>query len=230
MSFSTPARAQPDYASDAITENTRAAYPLDFIPDSVADGRGGHPRHILFLTCDAFGVMPPLSKLTPDQALYHFLSGYTAKVAGTEAGVDEPEATFSTCFAAPFLPLFPERYAQMLHARLSKHQAQVWLVNTGWTGGAYGQGRRIALAQTRRLVHAVLNDELTDVAFAPDPVFSVLVPRSCPDVPSELLQPRSTWKSGEAYDAQAKRLVELFRKNFQKYSTQTPDKVRRAGP
>ena len=161
----------PDYASDAITENTRAAYPLDFIPDSVADGRGGHPRHILFLTCDAFGVMPPLSKLTPEQTLYHFLSGYTAKVAGTEAGVDEPEATFSTCFAAPFLPLFPDRYAQMLHARLGKHQAQVWLVNTGWTGGAYGQGRRIALAQTRRLVHAVLNDELAGASFAPGPGF-----------------------------------------------------------
>ena len=173
--------------------------------------------------------MPPLSKLTPDQALYHFLSGYTAKVAGTEAGVDEPEATFSACFAAPFLPLFPDRYAQMLHARLGKHQAQVWLVNTGWTGGAFGQGRRIALAQTRRLVRAALNDELADVSFAPDPVFGVLVPQTCPDVPAALLQPRSTWKSGEAYDAQAKRLVELFRKNFQKYAKGTGEKGAKSG-
>ena len=224
-----PRTRAPDYASDEITENTRAAYPLDFIPDSVADGRGSHPRHILFLTCDAFGVMPPLSKLTPDQVLYHFLSGYTAKVAGTEAGVDEPEATFSACFAAPFLPLYPDRYAQMLRARLGKHQAQVWLVNTGWTGGAYGQGRRIALAQTRRLVHAVLNDELADVPFTADPVFGVLVPQACPEVPSALLQPRSTWKSGDAYDAQAKRLVELFRKNFQKYAKGAGEMVRRAG-
>jgi phosphoenolpyruvate carboxykinase (ATP) len=225
-----PVTRQPDYNDDKLTENTRAAYPLDFIPGSVPSGRAGHPRHIFFLACDAFGVLPPLSKLTLDQAIYHFLSGYTAKVAGTEGGVDEPEATFSACFAAPFLPLFPDRYAQMLRTQLARHKAQVWLVNTGWTGGAYGQGRRIPLEHTRRLVQAVLSDELADVPLTPDPVFGVLVPERCPDVPQALLQPRLTWKKPEDYDATARRLAELFRKDFQKYASKVTEEVRRAGP
>jgi phosphoenolpyruvate carboxykinase (ATP) len=221
---------RPNYDDDSITENTRAGYPLDFIPGSVPEGRGGHPRHVLFLACDAFGVLPPLSKLTQDQALYHFLSGYTAKVAGTEAGVHEPEATFSACFAAPFLPLFPDRYAQMLRARLTRHQAQVWLVNTGWTGGVPGQAQRIPLAHTRNMVEAVLSDALANVPMVPDPFFGVLVPQRCPEVPTQLLQPRQAWKKPEEYDAQARRLAELFRKNFQKYAGQVTEEVRRAGP
>jgi phosphoenolpyruvate carboxykinase (ATP) len=225
-----PATRRPDYNDDKITENTRAGYPLEFIPGSVPGGRGGHPRHLLFLACDAFGVLPPLSKLTPDQALYHFLSGYTAKIAGTEAGVEEPETTFSACFGAPFLPLFPDRYARLLRARLARHQAQVWLVNTGWTGGIYGQGRRISLAHTRRLVDAVLNDELANAAMAPDPNFGVFVPRQCPGVLPELLQPRLAWKTPEEYDVKARRLAELFRNNFQKYAQQVPEEVVRAGP
>jgi phosphoenolpyruvate carboxykinase (ATP) len=225
-----PHARRPDYDDEKITENTRAAYPLDFIPGSVPDGQGGHPRHILFLACDMFGVLPPLGRLTLEQALYHFLSGYTAKVAGTEAGVHAPEATFSACFGAPFLPLFPARYAQMLHAKLTRHQAKVWLVNTGWTSGASGQGRRIHLAHTRRLVSAALGDELDNVPFRPDPVFGVLVPEECPDVPPALLQPRLTWPRPDEYDAAARRLAELFRKNFQKYVGQTTAEVRSAGP
>lgn len=225
-----PATRHPDYDDGTITENTRAAYPIEYIPGIEPSGRGNHPRHLLFLTCDAFGVLPPLSKLTTEQALYHFLSGYTAKVAGTEGGVSEPQATFSACFGAPFLPLFPARYARMLHEKLEKHQAQVWLVNTGWTGGGYGQGKRMPLAQTRRLVSAVLHDDLAEVAFRPDPVFGVLVPENCPDVPADLLQPRSTWKDSQDYDAQARRLAALFRSNFEKFQEQTSAAIAEAGP
>ena len=211
-----PQTRRPDYDDPEYTENTRAGYPLDHIPGSVPTGRGDHPRHVLFLTCDAFGVLPPLSKLTLEQALYHFLAGYTAKVAGTEGGVKDTEATFSACFGAPFLPLFAKRYTEMLRDKLTRHNAQVWLVNTGWTGGPFGQGQRIPLAHTRRLVHAALNDELADVAFVPDRVFGLPIPQSCPGVPAELLQPRQTWKSPEEYDAAAKRLAELFEKNVEK--------------
>jgi phosphoenolpyruvate carboxykinase (ATP) len=220
----------PDYDDDSITENTRAAYPVDFIDNHEPGGRGGHPKNVLFLTCDAFGVLPPLAKLTPEQALYHFLSGYTAKVAGTEAGVLEPEATFSTCFAAPFLPLHPTRYAELLHERLQAHGAPVWLVNTGWTGGAYGVGHRFPLAHTRALLRAVLTGVLADVPFKPDPVFGVLVPEGCPGVPTELLQPRNTWRNVAEYDAQARKLAELFRSNFEKYAAQATEAVRAAGP
>jgi phosphoenolpyruvate carboxykinase (ATP) len=225
-----PATRRPDYDSEHYTENTRAAYPVDFIANAEPSGRGGHPSNILFLTCDSFGVLPPLSLLTPEQALYHFLSGYTAKVAGTEKGVTEPEATFSTCFAAPFLPLEPNRYAELLRAKLVRHGSQVWLVNTGWTGGVYGQGSRINLAYTRALLRAVLGGALRDAAFTPDPVFGVQVPRHCPGVPDEVLQPRLAWASGADYDQRARQLAALFVKNFQQYVGRAAPEVRAAGP
>jgi phosphoenolpyruvate carboxykinase (ATP) len=225
-----PRTRRPDFDDDRFTENTRAAYPVAFIDGAVPDSRGGHPRNILFLTCDAFGVLPPLARLSPEQALYHFLSGYTAKVAGTEKGVTEPEATFSTCFAAPFLPLRPARYAELLHQRLRAHGSQVWLVNTGWTGGPYGQGKRMPLALTRELARAALAGTLAEVPCVPDPVFSVLVPQSCPGVPAEVLRPRATWPDSTAYDAQARRLAALFRDNFQRFTAQVSDGVRLAGP
>ncbi len=225
-----PHTRRPDYDDDGFTENTRAAYPLEFIDGVELSSRGGHPRVILFLTCDAFGVMPPLSRLTPEQALYHFLSGYTAKVAGTEAGVTEPEATFSTCFAAPFLPLPPARYAEMLHAKLKAHGSQVWLVNTGWSGGPYGQADRIPLAQTRAMVRAVLDGTLSKVPCTPDPLFGVLVPQACPGVPAELLRPRDAWPDPTEFDARARQLANLFRDNFKSYAGQVSEAIRQAGP
>lgn len=225
-----PHTRQPDYADDRFTENTRAAYPVDFIDNCELSGRGGHPANVVFLTCDAFGVMPPLSRLTHEQALYHFLSGYTAKVAGTEAGVTEPGATFSTCFAAPFLPLHPTRYAEMLAERLRRHRSDVWLINTGWSGGPYGEGSRIDLRHTRAMVRAALSGALAKVSCTPDPVFGVLVPHHCSGVPTELLQPRKTWKNPAAYDARAHQLAELFQDNFKNYAARVPEAVRQAGP
>ncbi|HMF18062.1 MAG TPA: phosphoenolpyruvate carboxykinase (ATP) [Gemmataceae bacterium] len=220
----------PDYDSARFTENTRAAYPVDFIENAELTGCGGHPETILFLTCDAFGVLPPLSRLTPAQSLYHFLSGYTAKVAGTETGVTEPQATFSTCFAAPFLPLPPARYAEMLHDRLRRHRSEVWLVNTGWTGGSYGQGSRIKLAHTRALVRAAFQGNLAKAKFIPDPIFGVGIPEACPGVPPELLQPRNTWNNPAEYDKQAQQLAGLFQENFKKFSAAVAEDVRQAGP
>ncbi|HEY8506684.1 MAG TPA: phosphoenolpyruvate carboxykinase (ATP), partial [Gemmataceae bacterium] len=225
-----PRTRVPDFDSDAITENTRAAYPLDFIPNYEPSGRGGHPRTIFFLTCDAFGVLPPIARLTPPQAMYHFLSGYTAKVAGTEAGVTEPAATFSACFGAPFLPLHPTRYAEMLRRRLDEHRTPVWLVNTGWTGGPVGAGRRIKLAHTRALLKAALEGTLDRVSFRTDPVFGLAVPESCPGVPPEILRPRDTWPDPSAYDAKASKLAGMIRENFEHYAGETTDEVRRAGP
>lgn len=225
-----PVTRQPDYDDDRITENTRAAYPVDFIPNCELSGRGGQPANVLFLTCDAFGVLPPLARLTSEQALYHFLSGYTAKVAGTEAGVTEPEATFSACFAAPFLPLPPARYAEMLDQRLRQHGAAVWLVNTGWTGGGFRQGHRIRLAFTRAMVRAVLSGHMNQAVFAPDPVFGLQVPQGCPGVPPELFRPRDTWRDPAAYDTAARQLSALFRANLETYAAQVPDAVRLAGP
>jgi phosphoenolpyruvate carboxykinase (ATP) len=225
-----PLTREPDYDDERYTENTRAAYPIEHIDNAEPSGRGGHPANVVFLTCDAFGVMPPLARLTPEQALYHFLSGYTAKVAGTEAGVIEPEATFSTCFAAPFLPLPPTRYAEMLRDKLQTHGSQVWLVNTGWTGGPFGKGRRVALAHTRAMVRAALGGALAGVPFAPDPVFRVLVPQACPGVPPALLSPRGTWPELGEYDQAARQLARLFHRNFQAYAAQVPEAVRQAGP
>jgi phosphoenolpyruvate carboxykinase (ATP) len=225
-----PAARQPDYDDDSLTENTRAAYPLSHIDNVEPTSRGRHPRTILFLTCDAFGVLPPLAKLTPEQAMYHFLSGYTAKVAGTETGVTDPEATFSTCFASPFLPLHPARYADLLRERLAEHGSEVWLVNTGWTSGPYGVGRRMPLAQTRALVHAALDGSLSGAAFTPDPIFGMLVPAAVPGVPSRLLRPRETWADPAAYDGRARDLAQRFRNNFQAYAAHVPEAVRQAGP
>jgi phosphoenolpyruvate carboxykinase (ATP) len=218
-----------DFNSAAITENTRAAYPLEYIPNAVIPSVGGHPKNIVFLTCDAFGVLPPIAKLTPDQAMYHFLSGYTARVAGTEAGVTEPQATFSTCFGAPFLPLPPQRYATMLGERLATHNAHCWLVNTGWTGGGAGVGQRMNLRYTRAMVTAALSGELNGVTFAKDPIFGLSIPQSCPDVPADVLSPRSTWPNPAAYDAKANHVAGLFAENFAKFDRVSAT-VAAAGP
>ncbi len=219
---------------DTITENTRAAYPIDFIGNAVIPGVGGHPRNVMFLTADAFGVLPPISKLTPAQAMYHFLSGYTAKLAGTERGVTEPQATFSTCFGAPFLPLHPTVYARMLGEKLARHQAQVWLVNTGWSGGPYGVGSRMKIAYTRAMVHAALNGELNDMPTELDPIFGLPMPIACPGVPNEVLNPHHTWTDQDAYDQKARELAALFVKNFKQFleiqDTFDTSKILAAGP
>ncbi|HEV8149955.1 MAG TPA: phosphoenolpyruvate carboxykinase [Gemmatimonadales bacterium] len=225
-----PRTREPDFESDSITENTRASYPIHFIPNHQPDGLGGHPQNIVFLTADAFGVLPPIARLSADQAMYHFLSGYTAKVAGTERGVTEPAATFSACFGAPFLPLHPSVYAKLLGERIAKHGARVWLVNTGWTGGAYGTGSRMKLSHTRALVDAALSGKLDHAGYEKDPVFGLEVPTAVPGVPSELLTPRNTWPDATAYDAQAAKLAEMFRKNFAAYAAGVPDTVAQAGP
>lgn len=206
-----------DFDSDELTENTRAAYPLEYIDNAIIPSVAGHPQNVVFLACDAFGVLPPVSRLTPEQAMYHFLSGYTAKVAGTEKGVTEPKATFSACFGAPFLPLPPERYAQMLGERLQKHSAACWLVNTGWSGGGYGVGKRMNLGHTRAMVKAVLDGSLAKAEFTTDPVFGVAIPKACPGVPSEVLTPKNTWPNADEFDAKAKELAGLFADNFRTY-------------
>jgi phosphoenolpyruvate carboxykinase (ATP) len=206
-----------DLFDDSITENTRASYPRKFISNIVADNRGGHPRNIFFLTCDAFGVMPPIAKLTPEQAMYHFLSGYTAKVAGTEAGVKEPSATFSTCFGAPFMVHHPKVYANLLRDKINTHGAQVWLVNTGWSGGEYGVGKRMKIGYTRALLRAALNGDLNGVDYTTEPFFGLHIPAACPGVPDEILNPRNTWSDKDAYDAKAKHLVGLFENNYKQF-------------
>ncbi len=208
----------PDYNDSSLTENTRCAYPVDYIDGAVIPSVGGHPQNIVFLTADAFGVLPPISRLTNEQAMYYFLNGYTAKVAGTEAGVTEPQATFSTCFGAPFLPLPPARYANLLKEKTAKYGSRVWLVNTGWTGGPYGTGSRMKLAYTRAMIDAAFSGKLDGVECAEDPVFGLDVPTSCPDVPAEILQPRNTWADKDAYDTQAKKLHSMFEENFKKFS------------
>ncbi|MEO6809014.1 MAG: phosphoenolpyruvate carboxykinase (ATP) [Isosphaeraceae bacterium] len=220
----------PDFADASLTENTRAAYPIEFIPNHVPGGRGGHPEQILFLTCDAFGVLPPLSRLSPEQAMYHFLSGYTAKVAGTERGLGSgPEAVFSTGFASPFLTLPPFRYADLLGQKLRRHQCDAWLLNTGWTGGPYGQGERISLSHTRALVEAVLNGTLDGLPFATDPIFGLAYPTTCPGVPSALLNPRASWPDTAAYDAQARDLAQRFQTNFARFP-RAEEAIRAGGP
>jgi phosphoenolpyruvate carboxykinase (ATP) len=219
-----------DFDNASITENTRASYPLHYISNAVKSGRGGHPRNVVFLTADAFGVLPPLARLTPEQAMYHFLSGYTAKVAGTERGVTEPAATFSACFGAPFLPRHPGVYAEMLGERLRAHRSVVWLVNTGWSGGAYGTGSRMKLAHTRAMVHAALEGRLAGAKFEADPVFGLEVPTAVPGVPLKVLRPRDTWADGAAYDAAAAKLARMFEDNFGKFADEVSAEVRGAGP
>jgi phosphoenolpyruvate carboxykinase (ATP) len=225
-----PDTRQPDFNDDRLTENTRAAYPIHHIPNHVFTGRAGHPRQVVFLTCDAFGVLPPVSRLTPEQAMYHFLSGYTAKVAGTERDMgSEPQAVFSTCYGAPFLPMRPAVYADLLGAKLREHRAQAWLINTGWTGGGYGVGKRISLPHTRSLIDAIMAGVLREVPSRDDPIFGVEVPRECPGVPSRLLDPRSSWPDPSRYDTQARLLAGLFHENFQRFDG-VSQAIRDAGP
>lgn len=219
-----------DYTDSSITENTRAAYPLEHIDNAVPEGRAGHAQTIIFLTADAFGVCPPIARLTPEAAMYHFLSGFTAKLAGTEAGITEPQATFSTCFGAPFLPLRPGVYAEMLGELIAKHDAQVYLVNTGWTGGPYGVGSRMSLPYTRAMVRAATSGDLNGVETKRHPIFNVDVPVSCPGVPDGVLDPRGTWADPAAYDTKAKELAGLFTENFERFQAQVTDDVIAAGP
>ena len=212
------------------TENTRASYPLTSINNIVPEGRAGHPRNIIMLTADAFGVLPPVSRLTPEQAMYHFLSGYTAKVAGTERGIKEPEATFSTCFGAPFMVLHPGVYADLLGKQMAQHNAACWLVNTGWSGGPYGVGQRMKIAYTRAMIRAILSGELAAIETTADPIFGVNVPVSCPGVPAEVLQPRNTWSDKDAYDRQAADLARRFNANFKKYEDGVSEAVRQVAP
>ncbi|MBA2571561.1 MAG: phosphoenolpyruvate carboxykinase (ATP) [Gemmatimonadetes bacterium] len=218
-----------EFENQSITENTRASYPLHYIPNYVPSGRGGHPENVVFLTADAFGVLPPIARLTPEQAMYYFLSGYTAKVAGTERGVTEPQATFSACFGAVFLVWHPTKYAQMLGERLREHGSQVWLVNTGWSGGPFGVGHRMKLGYTRAMVRAALNGDLANVQTENDPVFGLAVPTAIPGIPSDIMQPRSTWPDPEAYDAQASKLAQMFRDNFKKFGD-VAGEIQQAGP
>ena len=219
-----------DFADDSLTENTRAAYPLTSVPNTVPSGLGGHPKHIVMLTCDAFGVLPPIARMTVPQAMYHFLSGYTAKVAGTEKGVVEPQATFSHCFGAPFMVHPAMTYAKLLGERVAKHKVDCWLVNTGWSGGPYGAGKRMKLPYTRAMINAALSGQLASAEYVPDPIFKVAVPKNVPGVPSEVLNARSTWADPRAYDAKARELAALFAKSFERFAGSETSEVLAAAP
>jgi phosphoenolpyruvate carboxykinase (ATP) len=219
-----------DLDDDSLTENTRAAYPIQHIPNAAPDGRGGHPENIIFLTADAFGVLPPISRLTTPQAMYHFISGYTAKVAGTERGVTEPQATFSACFGAPFMAQHPSVYACLLGKKIEAHGVRCWLVNTGWTGGPPGVGHRMKIAYTRAMINAALAGKLEGTDFTADPVFGVQIPAGVPGVPAEVLQPRNTWADRPAYDAQARKLAGMFRENFKQFEADVTAEIKGAGP
>jgi phosphoenolpyruvate carboxykinase (ATP) len=219
-----------DFSDTSITQNTRGAYPIEYIRNARIPCMAGHPTDVIFLTCDAFGVLPQVSKLTPEQAMYHFISGYTAKVAGTEMGVTEPKATFSPCFGGPFLLWHPSKYAELLAEKMKKHQANAWLVNTGWSGGSYGVGARLKLALTRKIIDGIHTGALAKAATTADPVFGVGIVTECPGVPSEVLTPRQTWQDKNAYDATAKKLASLFQNNFKKYEANASEAIRAAGP
>jgi len=226
-----PDTRELDLDDGSKAENTRAAYPITSIPNTTEGGVGGHPKNIIMLTADAFGVMPPIARLTPEQAMYHFLSGYTAKVAGTEKGLGkEPQAAFSTCFGAPFMPRHPSVYGNLLREKIAKHEVTCWLVNTGWTGGVYGVGHRMPIKYTRALLHGALDGTLNDVEFRTDPNFGFEIPLSCPGVDAAVLDPRGTWDNAAAYDRQAAHLVKLFRENFAEYADHVDDSVKAAGP
>lgn len=220
----------PDFADSSITENTRVAYPVEYIPNALIPGVAGHPKTVVFLTADAFGVLPPIAKLSAEQAMYHFLSGYTSKLAGTERGITEPQATFSACFGAPFLPLSPLRYAELLGEKLKRHNTNVFLINTGWSGGPYGVGNRMKLSYTRAMVTAAIEGKLNQVSYELDPIFNVYVPTSCPGVPSEILRPRNTWTDKEAYESKAQELARLFVQNFNSFKQNMPPEIIAAGP
>jgi phosphoenolpyruvate carboxykinase (ATP) len=219
-----------DYADISITENTRGSYPIEYIDNAKIPCLASHPKNVIFLTCDAFGVLPPVAKLTTAQAMYHFISGYTAKVAGTEMGVTEPVPNFSPCFGGPFLVWHPTKYAELLAERIEKHAANVWLVNTGWTGGPYGTGKRMSLTHTRAIVDAIHDGSLAKVDSKEDPIFGVHIPTSCPGVPAEVLTPKNTWSDDKTYEATAKKLAHLFQENFKKYADVASKEIRGAGP
>ena len=220
----------PDFTDDTLTANTRGSYPIEFIENRTLDSMAGHPQNVVFLTCDAFGVLPPISRLNPEQAAYHFISGYTAKVAGTEIGVKEPQATFSACFGAPFMPRHPSVYADLLAEKMAQHDAKCWLLNTGWVSGGYGKSKRIRIKWTRALLNAALDGSLNDVEFVIDPRFGFEVPQSCDGVPEEILNPRDTWGDGSEYDAAANRLAEMFGENFAQFAEGTSAEVLAAAP
>ena len=220
----------PDFFDTSKTENTRGSYPIDFIDNRTENSRGGHPQNVIFLTCDAFGVLPPISRLNPAQAAYHFISGYTAKVAGTEVGVTDPEATFSACFGEPFMPMHPSVYAQLLSDKMAEHNATCWLINTGWSGGQFGVGSRMKIPWTRAMLNAALDGDLDDVEFKLDPRFRVEIPTTCPGVPSDVLQPRETWENGDDFDRMADRLAKMFNDNFKRYESGVSTEVNAAGP
>ena len=219
-----------DLDDASMTENTRGSYPIDFIDNAEMSGRGGHPANVVMLTADAYGVLPPIARLSSDAAMYHFLSGYTARVAGTEKGVTEPKATFSTCFGAPFLPLNPNVYARMLGDRIAGHGVRVWLVNTGWTGGPYGVGQRMKIAYTRAMITAALTGQLDNVQYRRHPVFNLDMPTTCPGVADSVLDPRGTWPDPAQYDEQAARLAKMFVDNFVTFEKDVPASVKDAGP
>lgn len=219
-----------NFADAQLTENTRASYPIEFIPSAKIPCLGGHPKNIILLTCDAFGVLPPVSKLSPEQLMYHFISGYTAKVAGTEQGVKEPEATFSACYGAAFLVWHPMKYAQLLADKMQHHAAGAWLVNTGWTGGSYGTGSRIKLAHTRAIIDAIHSGELAKAPTQTEPTFGLAIPKSCPSVPGEILAPQTSWRDKAAYSETAAKLAELFKQNFASYADRATKQVQGAGP
>ena len=225
-----PKTRQVDYTDISITENTRCAYPVEYIPNAKIPCVGRHPDNVIMLTCDAFGVLPPVAKLSPEQAMYHFISGYTAKVAGTEVGVKEPSPTFSACFGGPFMVWHPTRYAELLAEKLKHHGAQTWLVNTGWTGGGYGVGKRMSLKHTRAIIDAIHDGSLGKAETTVDPMFGFEVPKECASVPTELLSPRSTWTDKAAFDATAKKLAKFFVDNFKKYESSASEAIRAAGP
>ncbi|MDF2500150.1 MAG: phosphoenolpyruvate carboxykinase [Anaerosporomusa subterranea] len=220
---------QVDYESEALTENTRAAYPVSFIPNSIYPGIGSHPSTVIFLTADAFGVLPPIAKLTPEQAMYYFLSGYTSKLAGTERGITEPQATFSACFGSPFLPLHPMVYADLLKEKIAQHNTRVFLINTGWQGGAHGVGKRVSIQHTRQMVAAAMDGHLDTVDYITHPVFKLAMPTKCPGVPDAILNPQTTWSDPTAYQAAAEKLAAMFHKNFAKFSG-IPPAVANSGP
>ena len=220
----------PDFTDDTLTANTRGSYPIEFIENRTPDSMAGHPQNVVFLTCDAFGVLPPISRLNPAQAAYHFISGYTAKVAGTEVGVKEPQATFSACFGAPFMPRHPSVYADLLAEKMAHHGAKCWLLNTGWVSGGYGKSKRIRIKWTRALLNAALDGSLNDVDFAIDPRFGFEVPQSCEGVPEEILNPRDTWGDGSEYDVAANQLAEMFGENFAQFAEGTSPEVLAAAP
>lgn len=224
------AEGVPDFDNGTLTQNTRGSYPIEAIENRTADSTAGHPKNVVFLTCDAFGVLPPLSRLTPEQAAYHFMSGYTAKVAGTEVGIDEPQATFSTCFGAPFMPRHPSVYADLLSKKVSEHNATCWLINTGWIAGGYRESSRIKIRWTRALLNAALRGDLDDVVFVEDERFGFAVPTECAGVPTEILQPRETWSDTKRYDNVANLLAQMFIENFEQYEEGCSEEVLASAP